>query len=585
MTNQQFTYCPGSEDFRGALILDRRGRIVRLWPDPGLLEELLGQPVQGKAPESLFPELQPAVPVGQWVPVSTPRQHLLLCAWPAADGRAGGFLIYLQPAQPQNGRQELQDVSLELQAILAASYDLIYVSDGEGNTLRVSAGAERLIGVKESELVGKNVRDLERAGLFRPSAIRRVLETGQPLTVIQDTLANRRLLVSASPIRDEQNRLVRVISTSRDITELNQLQQQLDETRKLATRYLEEIEKLRRGRSSGSDDPDGAVVRSPKMKEVVSLARQVALVDSTVLILGESGVGKEVLARLIHQSSPRHDGPLITINCGAIPGELLESELFGYERGAFTGASASGKPGLFELACGGTLFLDEVGELPLPVQVKLLRALQQREVTRVGGLKPVPLNVRIITATNRDLQEMVRTGRFREDLYYRLNVVPIHIPPLRERREEIAALVHHFLERFNARYGRQVGISSAALEVLEQYPWPGNVRELENLVERMVVVGSGHLIDVQDLPQALRSQSAARPGAVQVQGLMPLQQAIEELEARLILDAYERFGNTYKVAEVLGINQSTVVRKLNKYRKDAEVQSPRMPRRISVKER
>jgi PAS domain S-box-containing protein len=561
------------DTFFAVMVLDEVSCVLGAGPDLRGLQAVLGQPVVGAPLSRLLPGWEPANGGSHVFTAADKSRRFLACGWTGPRRTPGGAVIY-DLDRLERRREELhdlRDINRELQAIMAASYDVIYVTDGKGDTLRVSAAALRLFGLTEAELVGRNVRDLEREGVFRPSASARVLETGKPMTVVQDTKAGRRLLVYSTPIRDEQNRLVRIINTSRDITELSQLQLQLEETHQRAARYLQEIEELRRCRGSDSSSaPDGPVFRSGKMAEVKSLAEQVAMVDSTVLLLGESGVGKEVLAKLIHRTSPRRERPMVAVNCGAIPPDLLESELFGYERGAFTGANREGKRGLFELASGGTVLLDEVAELPSALQVKLLRVLQQREITRVGGLKPVSLDIRILAATNRNLQEMVRAGRFREDLYYRLNVIPIQIPPLRERREEIATLVHHFLGRFNQQYGRQVGVTPATLEALERYDWPGNVRELENVVERMVVVGISGTVDVLDLPSAIRPPGPEWPAAGDgPRELVPLQQAVEALEAQLILEAYERFGNTYKVAEVLGVNQSTVVRKLKKYRANA----------------
>ncbi len=252
------------------------------------------------------------------------------------------------------------------------------------------------------------------------------------------------------------------------------------------------------------------VFRSEKMKEVVELAIRVAKSDATVLIRGESGVGKELVVDLIHENSPRKDKPLVKINCAAIPSELLESELFGYRKGAFTGAVAD-KKGKFEEADGGTIFLDEIGDMPVQLQAKILRVLQSKEIEPLGG-KPKKIDVRIIAATHRNLEELVKQGKFREDLYYRLNVVPITIPPLRERKEDIKPLVEHFLEKFNRKYGRNIAISKSAIDLLESYEWPGNVRELENLIERLVVVSSDLTITPDDIPSEIKKWSEMKKG-------------------------------------------------------------------------
>ncbi len=319
--------------------------------------------------------------------------------------------------------------------------------------------------------------------------------------------------------------------------------------------------------SGGRSSSPAVVAYSVEMERVLQLAAKVAPVDSTVLIMGESGVGKEVVARFIHAQSRRASGPFVTINCGAIPPNLLESELFGYEAGAFTGARREGKPGMIEMAARGTLFLDEISELPQDLQVKLLQVIQQRRLTRVGGVKPTDVDIRIIAATNRDLPAMVRRGEFRPDLYYRLNVVPIVVPPLRERRDDVVPLVYHFLGRLNEAHGLRKTISEAAREALARYSWPGNVREVENLIERLVVTCEADEIDIGDLPQHVREGGPATTASasVVVAGLMPLRKAVEEVERQLIELALAEHSSTHKVARALGVNQSTIVRKLRKY--------------------
>ncbi|MGE5592551.1 MAG: sigma 54-interacting transcriptional regulator [Betaproteobacteria bacterium] len=322
----------------------------------------------------------------------------------------------------------------------------------------------------------------------------------------------------------------------------------------------------RAGRRGGSGAAHPAVIAySVEMGRVLQLAAKVAPVNTTVLILGESGVGKEVVARFIHMNGPRRNGPFVNINCGAIPGSLLESELFGYEAGAFTGARREGKPGMIEVAAGGTLFLDEISELPTDLQVKLLQVIQERKLVRVGGVKPLNVDIRIIAATNRDLAAMVARGEFRADLFYRLNVVPITIPPLRERPDDVIPLIYHFLERYNNAHGYHKVISEDAREVLTRYSWPGNVRELENLIERLVVTVEGDEITVRDLPRAILEEGDVSRSHVVVGGIMPLRQAVEEVERQLIQRALAANKSTYSIAKLLGVNQSTVVRKIRKY--------------------
>jgi DNA-binding NtrC family response regulator len=315
----------------------------------------------------------------------------------------------------------------------------------------------------------------------------------------------------------------------------------------------------------------GIVGHSPAMQAVFNVIEKVAHTPSTVLITGESGTGKELIAKALHEQSPRKDGPLIKVNCAAIPDTLIESELFGYEKGAFTGAVSS-KPGRFELADKGTLFLDEIGEIPSEMQVKLLRALQEGELERVGGIKTTKVDVRLVAATNRDLVQEIQAGRFREDLYYRLNVVPIHVPPLRDRDGDIPDLTSHILERFRSRLGKEVTeLTPDAIACLADYSWPGNVRELENLLERTVLFASGPVIRRVDLPEHLRGAmpggstpgeaSAAAPEDASLKDIVRAE--TERVERNLILAALEETGyNVTHAAKRLKISRKSLQNKM-----------------------
>jgi two-component system, NtrC family, response regulator AtoC len=300
----------------------------------------------------------------------------------------------------------------------------------------------------------------------------------------------------------------------------------------------------------------------PAMKEVISLVHRVAPTQSTVLVTGESGTGKEVVARELHRLSPRASGPFVPINVGAIPETLLESELFGHEKGSFTGADAR-KQGLFELASGGTLFLDELGEMPPLTQVKLLRVLQEKTIQRVGGTRPIPIDVRIVAATNRDLEALVREGRFREDLFFRVNVIRLRIPPLRERKRDIAPLAALFLSRFAREMGKPVsGLSAEALALLRDYPFPGNVRELENCVERAVILCEGDTINARDLALDARVSIGAADAADAAGA--PL--SVHEAERRAVVAALERnAGHRVRTAAELGISRRTLFNKMKEY--------------------
>jgi DNA-binding NtrC family response regulator len=304
----------------------------------------------------------------------------------------------------------------------------------------------------------------------------------------------------------------------------------------------------------------GLIALSPAMHAVLDLVEQVAPTDATLLIQGESGTGKEVIAKAVHHASARAARPFVAVNCGAVPEPLLESELFGYTRGAFTGAVGS-KLGLFEEAAGGTLFLDEIGEMPPPLQVKLLRALQSGEVRRLGATQVVTFDVRVIAATNRDLAELIQHGQFREDLFYRLNVIQVTLPPLRERRDDIPALAEHFLARSAAKLGRERRLAPDALERLLRYPWPGNVRELENAMERAAILSKTETVGSEDLPPHV----AAGIGLGRAPALAP-QQTLAEMERSHILQTLERSGwNQSRAAEALGVGRTTLWRKLKEY--------------------
>lgn len=301
---------------------------------------------------------------------------------------------------------------------------------------------------------------------------------------------------------------------------------------------------------------NGIIMNSSSMQDLLDRAKRVAAFPSTVLIEGETGTGKEVVAGWIHQQSPRQNRPFIKINCGAIPENLLESELFGYERGAFTGAKSEGNPGLFELAHEGTLLLDEIGELSLPLQVKLLRVLQDREIRRIGGSWSKSIDVRVIASTNQDLQKMVEEGRFREDLYYRLRVVHLHVPPLRERREDILPLLHHYLEQICEEFRITRRFTSETLEVLMNHEYPGNVRELRNLVEGLCVTVEKDWITVESLPGFLCKGQQNR---------VSLQAQLDDTERKAILQALQKEASIRKAAKYLQISHATLLRKMQKH--------------------
>ncbi|HEY7957396.1 MAG TPA: sigma-54 dependent transcriptional regulator [Polyangia bacterium] len=334
-------------------------------------------------------------------------------------------------------------------------------------------------------------------------------------------------------------------------------------------RMAREVKRLRGEVAQARGVPDRPVGQSERMREVLALAERVAPSEASVLILGESGTGKELLARVIHRSSARRDGPFVAFDCSALAPSLVESELFGHEKGAFTGAVAR-RPGRFELADGGTLFLDECGDIPMEVQVKLLRVLQERELERVGGTETVRVDVRVDSATHRDLEALIAEGRFREDLYYRLNVFPITLPPLRDRLDDLPRLVEHFVAKFNRVTGKTVrGFDPSAIVAMQQYSWPGNVRELENVVERAIIISRGSEVTAADLDFGRRAQvqgASPTPVPAVAPAGRPLQARLQEQEKNEIVAAIERNqGNIAGAARALGINRSTLYYRLRKH--------------------
>ncbi|MGG4268445.1 sigma-54 interaction domain-containing protein [Peribacillus simplex] len=446
-----------------------------------------------------------------------------------------------------------------LNAIIENSYDGIYITDQNGVTLYTNSAIERITGIPKEYYIGKSVDQLIKRGILNASVTHKVVKLKRTVSVVQDNYAGKETLITGSPVFNAEGEIEQVVTNIRDLSDLNELMHELTKVNELNNQYKQEIEKLRKITSK-----DGVVFVSDKMKMIYEIAERISDIDATVLILGETGVGKDVLARNIYNRSIRSKkGDFIKINCGAIPADLLESELFGYEGGAFTGANQKGKPGMFELAESGILFLDEVGELPLQLQVKLLRALQEREIQRIGGTKPKKIDVRIIAATNRNLSEMVKSGDFREDLFYRLNVIPITIPPLRERREDILALIDLFLTKANEQYKFSKEIDSRLKEYFYQHDWPGNVRELINIVERLVVMTDNQILSINDLPEEYQPENRNQPNR---NSSLTLKEAVERAEKEILTKAAQTYQTTYEIAEALDSSQATIVRKLKKYR-------------------
>ncbi|MEH7342568.1 sigma 54-interacting transcriptional regulator [Bacillus sp. JJ1532] len=457
-------------------------------------------------------------------------------------------------------------LELLLAKLVETSNNNITITDSDGIILDSNPNHWSIYGLKPDRNVGVSVFDLENKGILSPSITANVLIKKRPVQILQHTKTGRIVMSTAFPIFNEDGQLIRVISYAQDQTEIRNLQIQYEQLQRKIKGYQTEVEELR------EKGHQKIIFRSKEMQQISKTISRVAKTDATVLFLGESGVGKSVLARSLHSQSNRDKEPFIEVNCSTIPESLFESEMFGYESGAFTGANKQGKQGLIEQADGGTLFLDEIGELPYPMQVKLLKILQEKRIMRVGGKKERQIDFRLITATNQDLEDMVDKGKFRLDLYYRLNVIPLHIPSLNERKDDIPILIQHYVHHTNKKYNTNMYLHPSVYEVFIQYSWPGNVRELENMIERIILISEGTTIYPEDLPKSIRrinekKQSLELNSIEQVfTHEKSLKKNMEHLEKHLLLKAYERCKTTYEMANYLGISQPSVIRKLKKYK-------------------
>jgi PAS domain S-box-containing protein len=457
-----------------------------------------------------------------------------------------------------------QILNAQLNAIFQSSSDGILVCDGKGNILKMNEASEKLNGLKAKDVIGKNVAHFVASGFFDRSVTMEVLETKRQISIMQYIKkTNKHLLVTGTPALDEGGNIFMVVVNERDMTQLNAIQQQLEQSRLVAERFKDELVQL----SMFELESNEIVAESEAMRRILSMALRLARFDaSNILILGESGTGKGVVAKFIHKTGRRCKKPFVQINCAALPETLLEAELFGYEKGAFTGARQEGKLGLFELAHEGTLFLDEIGDLPFSVQAKLLKYLDDHEVMRLGSVKPRKVDCTVIAATNRDLDTLTREGRFRKDLFFRLNTFTLHIPPLRERREDIFPLMNFFLARHNKQYGQKKRISSGGFETLQSWPYPGNVRELDNILKKAVLISEKELLDDfigSALEKSMRNGAHEDRQGTKGQGL---QEEVLVLEEQLLRGALKVCKSTREMARYLGISQPTVVRKLKRHR-------------------
>ncbi|HLR62395.1 MAG TPA: sigma 54-interacting transcriptional regulator [Lentibacillus sp.] len=435
-----------------------------------------------------------------------------------------------------------------LKDLLDYSSDEIFIFNNKRQIIYVNSICERNYGLKKEDLLGKESTHLFEKAYWTPSIYPEVYKKKKPISIIQTTNTGAELFTSAIPVLNDRNEIELVITTARALDNFK-------------THTYNELVKIE------SQEAHGMITHSDKIKHIIKFAGKVGKTNSTILIQGESGTGKGILAQYIHQASSRKDQSFLTINCAAIPEELLESELFGYTKGAFTGANPSGKSGLLETADNGTIFLDEIGDISMVLQAKLLQVIQDKEFIPVGGHKKKKVNIRFIAATNRDLAQLIEEEKFREDLYYRLNVIDLTLPPLRERKEDIIPLIYYFLNKFNQEYETNKVISQKCLGVLTEYSWPGNIRQLENLMERLVII-SDNVIEYHDLPETFfqkKQHADTDPDTP-----LTMDEAVEQAKQYMIRKSYQQHKSSRKVAEDLQVSQTTATRLIRKYCSDLQ---------------
>lgn len=452
---------------------------------------------------------------------------------------------------------------IDSKKILDAVFDDLIVVDSDMTVIYATNGFEKNYNVKKSEVIGKNVSELENAQIFNPSVAKKVFETKDHVIMSQTNKEGKYLIIHGLPVFDENGKVLFSVSYAVSRNEIENLQRENEKLLNLLDEYKTKLEKLQHYMNREMTELKGS-------RFAMECIDKIKAYDVSVLFTGESGVGKTTFAKYLHDSGNRADGPFVEISCGAIPENLLESELFGYESGSFTGAGKGGKKGLIETADKGTLFLDEIGELPLRLQAKLLKVLQSKTFTSVGGTKEKSVDFRLITATNKDLEKMVKEGEFRKDLLYRINVITIDIPPLRERSEDCLTLIKYFTDELNARYETKKVLDSACIKSLCEYSWPGNIREMKNCIERLILLSDRDLISADELPKHIHFQSEkgkCEHGAANEdrRPQKTLSEQLEEYEKEIISEAASRCRSSSAVAEILGISQPTAYRKMKKY--------------------
>lgn len=478
-----------------------------------------------------------------------------------ADGVMAGAVVSLQrPERFEELATKLDShrrLVKQLQTIFDASSDGIWVCDGDGTVISINRASEQINGIRAESVIGRNVDTIVHSGMVDRSVTLEVLRCKEQVSIMQHIKrTDKELLVTGTPAFDEKGAINLVVVNERDVTDLNRLKSNLENM----TRAKEKAQDELTGFMMLELEQAGIVAESKAMRKLLTTAVKLAQLDASgILLLGESGTGKSLAAKFIHKNSPRRDKPFLSINCAALPESLFEAELFGHEKGAFTGAAERGKIGLIGLAGEGTLFLDEVGELPLAVQAKLLKCLDEKEYLPVGGRTYKKMQCSIIAATNRDLELMVQKRRFREDLFYRLNTFALSIPPLRERVEDLFELASHYIEVYNEKYGQSKRFTTRTLDIFQAYAFPGNVRELVNIIKKGVALHDGEVLDdfFEDALQTLHKVSPTHE--------LSLNQELDRTERMVLQRAMAACSTTRQMAQLLGTSQPTVVRKLKKH--------------------
>ena len=456
-----------------------------------------------------------------------------------------------------------QQISQQLETVINSSADGIWVYDGDGNVISVNTAALDLDNIKAEDVLNKSIFDLTESGIFDRSVLLEVFEMKRQITILSKALkTGRTLLITGTPVLDSRGEISLVVVNLRDMTQLNEVREQLEHTRLVSEKYQDELAEL----SLFELSRQNIIAKNESMRQLLRMAVKIAKMEaSNILLLGESGTGKGLLAKFIHQNSKRCKKPFIQINCAALPENLLEAELFGYEKGAFTGAKEEGKAGLFELAQNGTLFLDEIGDLPFSVQAKLLKYLDDHTIMRLGATRTIKIDCIVIAATNRDLESLNKEKKFREDLFYRLNTFTMQIPPLHERVEDIFEMVRHYLEKYNKEYGLKRRISAKAMKVLQSYSFPGNVRELKNILKMAVVLSDTNLVDETILRNLEDKTEWSAFTNLEKRNTAGLTQEVMAFEKQILQRAMARCRTTRELAGYLKVSQPTIVRKLKKH--------------------